>query len=385
MRSSMRVLFDSLGFEGPWGGVPRYFVELVKNLPPAVEPLLAVAESSCEALHVSPFGIPPARLRVSDVLPGTSFPGKRRLYLFLARCFPSILPASEVANERLLERTLREGAVDLVHLTAPHQCADSWRRVVGRLPFVVTVHDLIPELVLDDRRTREDRKRVLSTAAAIIAVSQATKADIVNTYGVDEQKITVVHHGVDSGSWTGLRVPQDPQEPDFLLYVGARDGYKNWSSFIRYAAYWVLERPKRRIVCAGRGFRDDERRLLSELGLAGRVDAWSVTDDELRQLYCSAFAFVYPSTHEGFGLPVLEAMSAGCPVILSDIPVLREVAGEAALYFSGAEDLRQALSLLEDRDRRRCLVESGRAQAGSYTWVRCARETAAVYRRALAG
>lgn len=380
----VKILYDSLGFEEPWGGVPRYFAELIRHLPDSYEPLLAVAESPHGTLHASPWKIPVARQCVSDFLPGRSFPGKRRLYLALARLFPRIWPSSELANVRLLDRMLRE-PFDLVHLTAPHRYGDSWRKFVDRAPLVVTVHDLIPELVYGDRRTRADRQEILSAATAIIAVSEATKNDILSTYDVDVRKLVVVHHGVDRRFFAEESTCGYSEDSAYLLYVGKRGGYKNWSTFVKYSASWVLEHPKRRIVCIGKPFDDAEAQVIAMHGLAGRIEVRSVTDDELQKLYRTAFAFVCPSTHEGFGLPVLEAMSARCPVLLSDIPVFREVAGDAALYFSEADDFRQALSHLDDPVQRESRVEQGVRRAETFTWERCAAETAEVYRGAVAG
>lgn len=380
----MRILYDSLGFEEPWGGVPRYFAELIRNLPDACEPRLAVAATPHAELRQPPFKIPAARQCVSNFLPGVPFPGKRRLYLGLARIFPWVWPSSELANTRLLENMLQE-PFDLAHLTAPHRYGSTWRRIVGRMPIVLTVHDLIPELVYGDRRTRDQRQEILSAATAVIAVSQNTRTDILNTYDVDERKVVVVHHGVDASSFGGRDMLGRALAGDFLLYVGKRDGYKNWSSFVQFAAPWVKECSSRGIVCVGKPFDTDEKRMIAELGLVGRIEARTATDDELKKLYQSAFAFVYPSLHEGFGLPVLEAMAARCPVILSDIQVLHEVAGDAALYFSGADDFGLALSLLNDSGRRVNLVTRGVQRAEFFTWGKCASETAEVYRRVVAG
>ena len=381
----MKVLYDSLGFEEPWGGVTRYLAELIRHLPRGCEALPAVAETPHDALHAPPFGIPRARQTVSDFLPGISFPGKRRLYLGLARFLPRLLPSAELANQRLLVRMLKERAPDLVHLTAPHRYGSAWRRIAGRVPLVVTVHDLIPELVYGDRRTGAGRQEILSAATAVIAVSESTRNDILRTYEIDARKIVVIHHGVNRRFFVEERACWHSEDSAYLLYVGKRGGYKNWSAFVQYSASWVLEHPRRRIVCIGTPFDDAEARVIATHGLAGRIEVRSVTDDELQKLYKTAFAFVSPSTHEGFGLPVLEAMSAGCPVILSDIPVFHEVAGDAALYFSDADDFRQALSHLNDPDRRGGLVERAIRRAELFTWGKCALETAEVYRRVVAG
>lgn len=378
----MRILYDSLGFEEPWGGVPRYLVELLRHLPGDCVPGLAVAGTPHAALQAPPFGIPPARQCVAEFCPGISFPGKRRLYLGLARTCPWLWPSAELANARLFARMLRGGGFDVLHLTAPHRYGRAWRKAAGRVPIVVTVHDLIPERVLGDARTRAERAAVLAAASGVIAVSRATRDDLVRTYGLDGRKIAVVHHGVDSGAFVNGDGPRGAG--DFLLYVGKRDGYKNWAAFVRQAAPWVCGAAGRGIVCVGSPFRADERRALRALGLEGRAEARSATDAELKSLYRTAFAYVCPSTHEGFGLPVLEAMAAGCPAVLSDIPVMREVGGDAALYFSGGEALGAALATLRHPGARDEFVGRGVVRARSFTWERCARETAEVYRRAAA-
>jgi len=208
----------------------------------------------------------------------------------------------------------------------------------------------------------------------LIAVSEATRADLFHFYRVPEASVVVIPHGVDAALFDLRRTQLEP----FVLCVSTLHPHKNLERLIR-----VYARKKRdyRLVIAGfRGFRAQAiETLVSDLSLGEHVQltGW-IGRDELYHLYDRALAFIYPSTFEGFGMPVLEAMAAGVPVACSNIAPLREVGGDTALYFDPLEEDALAAALdriVSDQALRARLVLTGRERARTFTWERSAART----------
>jgi glycosyltransferase involved in cell wall biosynthesis len=240
-------------------------------------------------------------------------------------------------------------------------------------PAVVTIHDLSFER--DPRAmSRRDRfvfRRVVPRAARsarrVIAVSERTKRDLVDLYGIPPDRITVTPHGVDPAFGPGQVAGEG-----YLLFVGAVQARKDPLAAARAAQEVGLP-----LVVAGPARDPELARELEALGadLRGYVDK-----AELAGLYRGAAALVLPSRYEGFGLPVLEAMASGVPVVVADEPALREVAADAAVYSDG--DLAAAIRTgLAERDR---LVAAGLERAKAFSWEETARRTLEVYSEALA-
>jgi glycosyltransferase involved in cell wall biosynthesis len=210
----------------------------------------------------------------------------------------------------------------------------------------------------------------------LIAVSEATRDDLVRVYRLPPARISVVHHGVEPDFFKLDRTRTEP----FVLCVSTLHPHKNLDRLIR--AYARRKRDWRLTIVGMRGFFAEALDLLvAELGVKDTVQltGW-IPRDELLRLYARAHAFVYPSTFEGFGMPVLEAMAAGIPVACSDIPPLREVAGDAVLFFDPLKE--DAISTALDRvvteaPLRAQLTDAGPKRAGQFTWERAARETLA--------
>src|SRR5229473_3029094 len=208
----------------------------------------------------------------------------------------------------------------------------------------------------------------------LIAVSEATRADLFRFYRLPEASVVVVPHGVDSALFDLRRVQLEP----FVLCVSTLHPHKNIERLIR--AYARKKRDYRLVIAGFRGFRAQAiEKLVNDLSLGAEVQitGW-IGREELYRLYDRALAFIYPSTFEGFGMPVLEAMAAGVPVACSDIAPLREVAGETALYFDPLEDDALAAALdriVADEPLRARLAQAGRERARTFTWERSAAKT----------
>jgi glycosyltransferase involved in cell wall biosynthesis len=240
-----------------------------------------------------------------------------------------------------------------------------------RGPSVVTIHDLHFEhdpsvMGLLDRVTfKTVVPRAVRKADHVLAVSERTKRDIVDLYGVSPDKVTVTPHGVDPAF-----APGDGTNDGYLLFVGAVQARKD-----PLAALDAADAAGVPLVVVGP---EKEPELARRLRARGAdVRGW-VEKPELAQLYRRAGALILPSRYEGFGVPVLEAMASGTPVVLSDDEALREVAGEAGVYGELADAVRRAFA---ERER---YARAGLERAAQFTWEESARRTAEVYRQVLA-
>src|SRR6266536_1259610 len=254
-------------------------------------------------------------------------------------------------------------------------------------PAVVTVHDLSFErdpsvMGLRDRLIfRTVVPRSARRAARVLAVSERTKRDLVELYGLPDEKIVVTPHGVaPSFSPNG---PSPRGEP-YALFVGALQPRKDPAVAVEALALLGDGAPRLVLVGPDKGGRADAERAAERHGVAGLVEfRGHVPQEELAELYRGAACLVFPSRYEGFGLPVLEAMASGTPVVAAAAGAVPEVAGDAAILVEPgnpeafADGVRRALA---DRER---LVAAGLERASRFSWVETARRTLAVYRELL--
>jgi glycosyltransferase involved in cell wall biosynthesis len=256
-------------------------------------------------------------------------------------------------------------------------------------PFVLTIFDMIheiyPEHFNPQDPTRERKALLARSAARIIAISAATRADIIQYLDVNPEKVEVIRLACSlAGESEATPVPES-----YLLYVGARGRYKNFKTFLAAFANLTAARPDLHLVCVDpKNFSDAELEWIQELGLEGRCRNISADDRQLCHLYRNAALFVYPSLYEGFGLPILEAFAADCPVALSNASCFPEVAGDAAAYFDPSDVLSIAGVLervLADEALRRDLIRRGQERLKRFSWHDTAARTVAVYEKALAG
>lgn len=270
--------------------------------------------------------------------------------------------------------------------------------VNGRIPTLLTVHDLsfvhFPEVypaVLVNYLNRVVPWSV-RRATHILADSAATRQDLLDIWQTPPEKISVLYSGVnerfqpvtDEARLTAVRQRYSLGAQPYLLSVGTVQPRKNYQMLIRAFAPVAARWPHNLIIAGGRGWLYEE--MMAEIDrqqLQGRVRFIGfVADDDLPALYSAASLFLFPSLYEGFGLPLLEAMGCGLPVVTSNASSLPEVAGETAVQLSPHNPTawtEAILNLLADAARRTELVQSGYRQAQKFTWRQAAQQLQQVY------
>lgn len=298
-------------------------------------------------------------------------------------------------------RACRRLKVDLAHV--PYFGSP----LAPALPTVVTVHDLIP-MVLPQYRGGAAVRLYTSLAAAaasqarlILADSEASKRDILHRLGVPEKQVRVVYlapapHFQPAGTWQQIvEIKKKYDLPEtFVLYLGGYDVRKNVSALL-HAFTWVAATLKDQypLVLAGRlpekdsAFFPDPRRIARELGIAEYVltPGW-IEEEDRPLLYAAATVFVYPSRYEGFGLPVLEAMACGTPVVTTNAASIPEIAGPAAFQLDPDDTRHMAapiIRLCTEESFNDEMIERGLAQVEKFSWEKTARATLQAYRDTL--
>ncbi|MDA8429810.1 MAG: glycosyltransferase family 1 protein [Geobacteraceae bacterium] len=275
---------------------------------------------------------------------------------------------------------------DVVHQTYYSPFA----RRNGRL--VVTVYDLILEKMCSGQQGRGSkiaRHASIHAAEKIIAISEATRNDLLDYYDIPPNRVDVIHLGVRLPENLPSQTEKCDATPPYLLYVGVRTGYKNFEKFVRAYATSGQLRSTFKLVCFGGGpFSAEELNLFSSLTVNDSVGWLEGNDALLSKYYRDATMLVYPSLYEGFGLPVLEAMANGCPVACSNTSSLPEVGGDAAYYFSpdDIDSIRYSIECaVSDICNLRKKIQDGFRRAKSFSWQETARKTINIYNQVLEG
>ena len=354
---TIRVSYDSQIFRlQRVGGVSRYFTELI------------FAFHSETELGVSP--ALPARFVPSNFRDDT---GRRRVVI-PPRAFDAVRTLLPASTRRLQQS-------DIVHHTyyLPRELRSSWR-----VPRVTTIHDMIPELMPEyfpDGNPHQAKRSYVEESSGLVFVSETSKRDLLRIFGAQDIPMAVAH--LAPGRAFRQRRTAGVQNDRFVIFVGSRSGYKDFGTLLTALA----ETQGLSLIAVGGGaLSAAERRHIDEFGLIDRVHQVAVSDEALAKLYSAATALVIPSRYEGFGLPIAEAMSTGCPVLASDIDVFHEVADEAAEYFEVGNAAALAAGLQRvccDESLRRARRDSGILRAKDFTWSKTARVTAELYREVL--
>jgi glycosyltransferase involved in cell wall biosynthesis len=361
----MRILYDHQIFEKQkFGGISRYFFELMRyfHTTRMLEFDLSLVRSNNAYIQNAPFY--------------RHFPleNNRLIQYYLNRLNPAINLSRSVSRiNRADFDILHPTYYDAYHLHPPKN-----------RPYVLTVYDLIqeryPEMFPGDD-TAENKKKVIQNADALIAISESTRKDITEFFDVDSSVINVIHlaSSLDSVDPVGRFVLPER----YIVFVGNRSIYKNFRFFMRSISPLLTKNRDLHIICAGgTRFDDGELVFLEGLDIIGQVHHYAIDDRILQTIYSRAELFVFPSLYEGFGIPMLEAFGAGCPVAASRSSSLPEVGGDAARYFDpldASSILTTVEEIISDPSLRQTMREKGLMRFGDFSWAKTAEETKKVY------
>jgi glycosyltransferase involved in cell wall biosynthesis len=359
----MRVVYDYQAFNmQKCGGISRYIYEIATGLRDR-----AIASTILAPLHINEY--------LADDQQGLVL-GCRRPDIPKTKRAIAYLNAgiSQFALAQLAPNILHETYYSRINL-APPGCQT-----------VLTVYDMIHEKFAASMRPREQqiaqiKRAAIQRADRIICISESTKRDLLERIDLDPSQVSVIH--------IAQALPKPLPDlldnyPPFILFVGQRGGYKNFSNLVRaYSSNHFLHSNFNLLCFGSHPFTRIEKRLIRSLGLSEyQVIHISGHDRLLSSLYFHASAFVYPSLYEGFGIPLIEAMSLGCPVVCSNTSSFPEVAGEAAEFFDPHDTESMAVALenvLSSLSRINVLSTAGKKQAQKYSWQTCVNQTISVY------
>lgn len=360
----MKVLYDYEIFViQKYGGASRYFYELISRLSDKEDLDIIMYMGA----YINKYELVKFRDRF------LTFRGRR------VRHIPKSKMLSVFLQKPFFEKFRKRTDYDIFHRTF---FTGYSKEKKGKM--VTTIHDFTPEKYPASfsrmNNTIEAKKKIIKEADGIICISENTKKDMLDLYKVSEDKIKVIYHG------NSLRIDADEkpviQEP-YLLYVGDRRTYKNFSLLLETYRNSSRINNNFKLLCFGGGkFSKPEAEYLVKHNLTDKVIQTEGSDAMLASAYKNAAVFIYPSLYEGFGIPLLEAMHLGCPIVASDASCFPEIAGDAALFFesTSSDDLlskiESAVGKSETRDK---LIKAGYVREKFFSWEKCADDSLNFY------
>lgn len=377
----MKVAMNGVALLGPLTGIGQYTVQLARALQEQADIDLQMFYAVLFSKNLSP---PPAPASVGLA---------RRI---VRRAMPKSYSVSRAVQQHFFAQRGKPHRFDLYH--EPNFLA---YRFNG--PSVITVHDLswlrYPEMHPAERVRAMNRyfEPGLRRAAMLITDAESVRLEVIARFGIPAERIVAIPLGFDAAfrphtpeDTQAVLAARDLRHGRYFLSVGTLEPRKNVQATVRaYAALPAAVRERHPLVLAGmRGWRTSAmERMLEPLVAGGQVRMLGYLDrTELAALTAGALAMVYPSIYEGFGLPVLEAMACGVPVITSNVSSLPEVVGDTGVLIDpmDVDGLSEAMrQMAEDARLRADLGARALARAGQFSWQRCAAATTEVYRRAL--
>ena len=360
----MKILYDHQIFSSQkYGGISRYFYELINNFIKKGE-IVKISLKYSNNSYVNKI----SNFKITRFFKNFDFKGKRRVIHFINKIF-SI-------------QEMKKGDFDIFH---PTYYDTYFLDYIGNKPYVLTIYDMTHEIFPEEFQPNDSTvvsKRLLAEKAVkIIAISENTKKDIMRIYGFSDKKVEVVYlaNSLNNKNISpGMKLPKK-----YFLYVGGRYFYKNFKNFT-LATFELIKKDRNlKIICVGGDkFTSAEINFFDKIGIKDSICHYPVVNDELLScLYSNALAFVFPSLYEGFGIPILESFSCGCPVILSDTSSFPEVAGDAGIYFNpnDIDSIIIALNTVYDDKKRESLINKGYERLKKFSWSKTAEETKRVY------
>ncbi|MGD2184189.1 glycosyltransferase family 4 protein [Lusitaniella coriacea] len=364
----MKILYDGTIYKfQAAGGVNRYFENIINRLPESFQPILTTSH-----------------------LNNVNYPRRRDLKIHCYYKFGlrpnrvlSFLEPYYFRSKTFLSQP------DLIHPTY-YSLLTQKAFSAYQCPMIITVYDMIhehfPEQLDPDGQQIEQKRKAILDARVLLCISENTKQDLLECYPEVEEKVRVTYLAADidvSAIDSNQSVPESP----YFIYVGGRWGYKNFNGLLRAFGKVASVCSDVMLCVVGSPFNAAEEQFIADLKLRNRVRQYGHIDDRaLATLYRHSVALVYPSLYEGFGIPLLEAMSCGTAVVASDCSSIPEVVGEAGILFNpnATGDLADILLFLLDnpieRDR---LIAKGYKRAKLFNWDKTVAQTLDAYRSLL--
>jgi len=355
----MKILYDHQIFSlQKYGGASRYFYELLKR---------GNGLFDYEVTGLYSENIYSKALELHKDFPVKAmFRGKQRII--------------DLCNKSNAIKKMKTGNYDVIHSTLyePYILKNS------KKPVVITVHDMIHEIFPEyfgvNNIYSNNKKNMILKANKINVDSYATKNDVLRFFPQVEKKISIIYLACSTDILGSII-----EKENYILFIGQRGLHKNFNNFAK-AVTPLLCKYNLRLLCTGNPFNEDEITMFRELNIQDKVSCKFIEEEEIGALYAKAIAFVFPSLYEGFGIPMLEAFSSGCPVIASNRGSLPEVGGDAAIYFDpySIDNIRSVIdNVLTSPTLQKELALKGWEQVKKFSWDRCVSETANVYKSLL--
>ena len=366
----MNIFYDHTIFEQVYGGVSRYFCEIIRRL------------AGYEGIDINLFmGLFLNRYSLNDIKKSC-----RAFWGYPVPSLPHTISLRRAINReswKIFTQIYDDGKQESIYHPTYYNYAGLHASKV-----VFTVYDFTHEryssLFPSDDDTSALKAKAFDRADTLICISESTKKDLLELYNIKpSSKVKVIYLGFNDLA----KQPEDlnilPDRP-YFLYVGTRRGYKNFGCLINaFASEHALQNDFVIVCCGGSPFSDEEKDFFAGLNIQNKIFYRSGSDSILSSLYKNAVAFVYPSLYEGFGIPLLEAMNCGCPVIASNTSSIPEVVGSAALLFdpNSPEELGDLLTDMVSQDTlRKKMITLGQERSQMFSWEKCAKETLAFYK-----
>ena len=357
----MKIVFDyQIFFWQRYGGISTYFSNLAKN----------ICALNNAVKIISPF-------YTNELINNNSF-----LDIVIGHKIKNIPRYTNkffrVLNNILFEYHIKKFDPQIIHLTYYDKIFN-----LNKKKKILTVYDLIHEkfILNNDKNNNFPKKKALEEADHIICISESTRKDLLDIYSVDKKKTSVIYLASSfSYNQESILINKTPS----ILYVGDRARYKNFYNFVKSISNSKLLKNKVNINCFGSNlFSKQELTLFSNEGFQkGIFKHFTGDNDVLKKLYLNSTVLVYPSLYEGFGLPILEAMSLGCPVICSNTSSMKEIGADSVRYFdpNNIDDMTTSIEqIINSEEDRKILAKKGFERNKNFSWTKCAQETLAIY------
>ncbi len=370
----IKILLDNYIFEKtPYGGIARYFREIIPRIT-ALHPDISF-DIICNPENLS------------------AYPqGQNITYHFTPKVLrPNLLfwRLNEYRNQKYPTKIISKIKPDIFHSTYYQTLPKK------NLKSIVTIYDFIdlcwPALSTNGKTFVEQQSHAIKNADKLVCISEATQADLYRFFpDIDKSKSQVIYLGVNDKFRTAEKEAQNDyiksrtQGKSYFMFVGERASYKNFTNLLAAFAE-IAEETNTYLVVVGGSPRLSEMQI--EMIISNNIQdrvilTGKLSDKELLQIYHHASAFVYPSLKEGFGLPVLEAMASGSPLVVSDIEVFREIVGDAALFVDPhkPDDIAIKLQEVLEPEIAKSLREKGKRRVALFSWDNAAETMAEIYK-----